>query len=164
MSRARKPLAGYLLLMKRVGYTRDVSQGGDWGSVVADVMARQAPQGLLGIHVNMPATVPPDIAKALSSGEPALAGLSPEEQAAYEQMHTLYTKGSGYALMMVTRPQTLGYSLADSPVGLAAWCYDKYADWTYSGGERERSLTRDELLYDITLDWLTHTGTSGARL
>ena len=81
------------VLMKRLGYTRYVSQGGDWGSVVADAMARQAPAGLLGIHVNMPATVPPDIAKALRSGEPAPAGLSPEEQAAYEHMDALYTKG-----------------------------------------------------------------------
>jgi pimeloyl-ACP methyl ester carboxylesterase len=152
------------VLMTRLGYTRYVSQGGDWGSVVADAMGRQAPAGLLGIHVNMPATVPPEIAKALSSGEPAPAGLSPEEQAAYEQMDALYKKGSGYALMMVTRPQTLGYSLADSPVGLAAWFYDKFADWTYSGGEPERSLTRDEMLDDITLYWLTNTGTSGARL
>jgi pimeloyl-ACP methyl ester carboxylesterase len=152
------------VLMTRLGYTRYVSQGGDWGSVVADAMGRQAPAGLLGIHVNMPATVPPEIAKALSSGEPAPAGLSPEEKAAYEQMDALYKKGSGYALMMVTRPQTLGYSLADSPVGLAAWFYDKFADWTYSGGEPERSLTRDEMLDDITLYWLTNTGTSGARL
>ena len=126
------------VLMKRLGYTRYVSQGGDWGSVVADVMARQAPAGLLGIHVNMPATVPPEIAKALQAGEPPPAGLTPEETAAYEHMDALYTKGSGYALMMVTRPQTLGYSLADSPVGLAAWFYDKFADWTYSGGEPEQ--------------------------
>ena len=127
-------------------------------------MARQAPAGLLGIHVNMPATVPPDVAKALSSGEPARAGLSPEEKAAYEQMDALYKKGSGNALMMVTRPQTLGYSLADSPVGLASWFYDKFADWTYSGGEPERALTRDEMLDDIALYRLTNTGTSGARL
>jgi pimeloyl-ACP methyl ester carboxylesterase len=152
------------VLMTRLGYTRYVSQGGDWGSVVADAMGRQAPAGLLGIHVNMPATVPPEIAKALSSGEPAPAGLSPEEQAAYEHMDALYTKGSGYALMMVTRPQTLGYSLADSPVGLAAWFYDKFADWTYSGGEPERSLTRDEMLDDITLYWLTNSATSSAQL
>src|SRR5829696_9918706 len=102
--------------------------------------------------------------KALSNGEPAPAGLPAEEQAAYEQMHALYTKGSGYALMMVTRPQTLGYALNDSPVGLAAWFYDKFADWTYSGGDPERSLTRDEMLDDITLYWLTGTATSGARL
>jgi pimeloyl-ACP methyl ester carboxylesterase len=151
-------------LMRRLGYTRYVSQGGDWGAVVSDVMARQAPPGLMSIHVNMPATVPPDIAKALQAGDPPPSGLTPEEQAAYEQMNALYTKDSGYALMMVTRPQTLGYSLADSPVGLAAWFYDKFADWTYSGGEPERSLTRDEMLDDITLYWLTNTGTSGARL
>ncbi len=141
-----------------------MSQGGDWGSVISDVMARQAPAGLLGIHVNMPATVPPEIAKALSCGEPAPAGLSPEEKAAYEQMDALYKKGSGYALMMVTRPQTLGYSLADSPVGLAAWFYDKFADWTYTGGQPEKELTRDEMLDDITLYWVTNTGTSSARL
>jgi pimeloyl-ACP methyl ester carboxylesterase len=151
-------------LMVRLGYTRYVSQGGDWGAVVSDAMARQAPAGLLGIHVNMPATVPPDIAKALQSGDPAPAGLSPEEKAAYEQMDALYKKGSGYALMMVTRPQTLGYSLADSPVGLAAWFYDKVADWTDTGGQPEKELTHDEMLDDITLYWLTNTGTSSARL
>ena len=133
-------------LMRRLGYTRYVSQGGDWGAVVADAMGRQAPSGLLGIHVNMPATVPPEIATALQAGDPPPSGLTPEEQAAYEHMDALYKKGSGYPLMMVTRPQTLGYSLADSPVGLAAWFYDKFADWTYSGGEPERSLTRDEML------------------
>jgi pimeloyl-ACP methyl ester carboxylesterase len=151
-------------LMRRLGYTRYVSQGGGWGAVVSNVMARQAPPGLLGIHVNMPATVPPDIAKALQAGDPPPSGLTPEEKAAYEQMHALYTKGSGYALMMVTRPQTLGYSLADSPAGLAAWFYDKFADWTYTGGQPEKVLTRDEMLDDITLYWLTNTGTSGARL
>jgi pimeloyl-ACP methyl ester carboxylesterase len=151
-------------LMWRLGYTRYVSQGGDWGSVVADAMARQAPAGLLGIHVNMPATVPPEIAKALQAGEPAPAGLSEKEKAAYEQLHALYTKGSGYAIMMVTRPQTIGYSLADSPGGLAAWFYDKFADWTYSGGDPERSLTKEEMLDDITLYWLTNTEISSARL
>ena len=119
---------------------------------------------LQGIHVNMPATVPPEIAKALQAGDPPPSGLTPEEKAAYEQMNALYTKGSGYALMMVTRPQTLGYSLADSPVGLAAWFYDKFADWTYTGGHPEKELRRDEMLDDITLYWLTNTGTSGARL
>ena len=151
-------------LMKRLGYTHYVSQGGDWGAVVSDVMARQAPPGLLGIHVNMPATVPPDIAKVLASGGPAPSGLSPEEKVAFDGMDALYKKGSGYALMMVTRPQTLGYSLADSPVGLAAWFYDKFADWTYTDGHPERELTRDEMLDDITLYWLTNTGTSSARL
>jgi hypothetical protein len=150
--------------LRRLGYTRYVSQGGDWGAVVSDVMARQAPPGLLGIHVNMPATVPSDIAQALQAGDPPPAGLTPEEKTAYEQMHALYTKGSGYALMMVTCPQTLGYSLADSPAGLAAWFYDKFADWTDTGGQPEKVLTRDEMLDDITLYWLTNTGTSGARL
>jgi pimeloyl-ACP methyl ester carboxylesterase len=151
-------------LMRRLGYEHYVSQGGDWGAVVSDKLAAQAPAGLLGIHVNMPATVPPEIAKALLLGGPPPAGLSPEEKRAYEGMDALYKTGSGYGLMMVTRPQTLGYSLADSPVGLAAWFYDKFANWTYSGGDPERSLTRDEMLDDITLYWLTHTGTSGARL
>jgi pimeloyl-ACP methyl ester carboxylesterase len=151
-------------LMRRLGYQQYVSQGGDWGAVVSDVLAAQAPTGLLGIHVNMPATVPPEIAEALLQGGPPPAGLSEDEQIAYQGMDALYKQGSGYALMMVTRPQTLGYSLADSPVGLAAWFYDKFADWTYSGGEPERSLSRDEMLDDITLYWLTKTATSGARL
>jgi pimeloyl-ACP methyl ester carboxylesterase len=151
-------------LMGRLGYKRYVAQGGDWGSVIADKMALQAPPGLLGIHVNMPATVPPEIANVLASGGPAPAGLSPEEKVAFDGMDALYKKGSGYALMMVTRPQTLGYSLADSPVGLASWFYDKFADWTHSGGEPEKALTRDEMLDDITLYWLTNTGTSSAQL
>jgi pimeloyl-ACP methyl ester carboxylesterase len=151
-------------LMRRLGYKSYVSQGGDWGAVISDVMARQAPPGLLGIHVNMPATVPPEIAKVLASGGPAPAGLSPEEKVAFDGLDALYKKGSGYGLMMVTRPETLGYSLADSPVGLAAWFYDKFADWTYSGGEPEKALTRDEMLDDITLYWLTNTGTSSAQL
>src|SRR5262249_46786088 len=152
------------VLMKRLGYTSYVAQGGDWGAVVADVLAARAPEGLLGIHVNMPATVPPDIAKALTNGEPAPAGLSADEVVAYAEMDALYRKGSGYAGIMVTRPQTLGYGLADSPVGLAAWFYDKFADWTYSGGDPERALTKDEMLDDITLYWLTNTATSAARL
>jgi pimeloyl-ACP methyl ester carboxylesterase len=151
-------------LMGRLGYKHYVAQGGDWGSVIADKLARQAPPGLLGIHVNMPATVPPEIANVLASGGPAPAGLSPEEKVAFDGMDALYKKGSGYALMMVTRPQTLGYSLADSPVGLASWFYDKFADWTHSGGEPEKALTRDEMLDDITLYWLTNTGTSSAQL
>lgn len=154
----------WAVLMERLGYKRYVSQGGDWGSVISDRMARQAPAGLIGIHVNMPASVPPEIAKALQNGEPAPAGLSAKEKAAYAQINDLYTKGAGYAGAMVTRPQTLGYSLSDSPVGLAAWFYDKFADWTYSGGDPERSLSKDEMLDDITLYWLTNTGTSSARL
>jgi pimeloyl-ACP methyl ester carboxylesterase len=152
------------VLMKRLGYQHYVAQGGDWGSVVADVMAAQRPAGLLGIHVNMPATIPPNVADALGRGGPAPAGLTAEEKAAFEQMDAFYKKGGAYGAMMVTRPQTIGYSLADSPVGLAAWFYDKFAAWTYSGGDPEKVLTRDEILDDITLYWLTNTGASGARL
>jgi pimeloyl-ACP methyl ester carboxylesterase len=132
--------------------------------VVSDVLADYAPEELLGIHVNMPATVPPEVARALANGEPTPEGLSEREKVAYAGMDALYQKGSGYAGIMVTRPQTLGYSLADSPVGLAAWFYDNFADWTYSGGDPERSLTKDEMLDDITLYWLTNTETSAARL
>jgi pimeloyl-ACP methyl ester carboxylesterase len=152
------------VLMKRLGYSNYVAQGGDWGSVVVDAMARQKPAGLVGIHLNMPATIPAEIAKALNSGAPAPAGLSDKEKAAYKSLTYLYTKGAGYAGIMVTRPQTLGYSLSDSPVGLAAFFLDKFNDWTYSAGNAQKVLTKDELLDDITLYWLTNTGTSGARL
>ncbi|HMG10604.1 MAG TPA: epoxide hydrolase, partial [Mucilaginibacter sp.] len=152
------------VLVKRLGYTHYVSQGGDWGSVVADAMARQKPAGLLGIHVNMPATVPAEIAKALNSGAPAPEGLSDKEKAAYKSLNYLYTRGAGYAGIMVTRPQTMGYSLADSPVGLASFFLDKFNDWTYSGGNAEKALTKDEILDDITLYWLTNTGASSAQL
>jgi pimeloyl-ACP methyl ester carboxylesterase len=152
------------VLMKRLGYQHYVAQGGDWGSVVADVMAAQKPAGLLGIHVNMPATIPPNVAEALNRGGPAPAGLAPDEKAAFDQMDAFYKKGGAYGAMMVTRPQTIGYSLTDSPVGLAAWFYDKFAAWTYSGGDPQKVLTRDEILDDISLYWLTNTQTSGARL
>lgn len=152
------------VLMKRLGYTHYVSQGGDWGSVIADAMAVQAPQGLLGIHLNMPATVPADIAKALQDGSPAPAGLSVKEKAAFNSLNKLYTRGAGYAGMMVTRPQTLGYGLTDSPVGLASFFLDKFNDWTYSGGNAEKSLTRDEILDDISLYWFTNTANSSASL
>jgi pimeloyl-ACP methyl ester carboxylesterase len=151
-------------LMERLGYQRYVSQGGDWGSVVSDVMARQAPAGLLGIHVDMPATVPAGVAKALNDGDSAPADLSDKEKAAFEQLDTFYKKNTGYSAMMVTRPQTVGYGLSDSPIGLAAWMYDKFAQWTYSGGEPERVLTKDEMLDDITLYWVTNTAISSARL
>jgi pimeloyl-ACP methyl ester carboxylesterase len=152
------------VLMKRLGYSRYVSQGGDWGSVIADAMGRQAPEGLLGIHVNMPATVPADVARALQNGEPAPAGLSVKEKAAFESLNKLYTKGGGYAGMMVTRPQTLAYSLSDSPVGLASFFLDKFNDWTYTGGDAGKVLTKDEMLDDITLYWLTNTAGSSAQL
>lgn len=152
------------VLMKRLGYKRYVAQGGDWGSVVADKMARQAPAGLLGIHVNMPATVPADVAKAMSAGEPAPADLSKVEKAAYDSLSTFFSKNGAYGSMMTTRPQTVGYGLSDSPAGLAAWMYDKFAQWTYSGGDPERSLTKDEMLDDITLYWLTNSAISSAQL
>jgi pimeloyl-ACP methyl ester carboxylesterase len=152
------------VLMKRLGYSQYVSQGGDWGSVIASAMARQAPSGLLGIHVNMPATVPPDVARALNNGEPAPAGLTDVELAAFNSLNDLYRKGGGYAAMMVTRPQTVGYALADSPVGQAAWIYDKFAAWTFTGGEPERVLSKDDMLDDITLYWLTNSATSSAQL
>ncbi len=151
-------------LMGRLGYERYVSQGGDWGSVVSDVMARQAPKGLIGIHVNMPATVPPDVARALADGDAAPAGLSVAEQAAFDQLNKFYKLGCGYSAMMVTRPQTVGYGLTDSPVGLAAWIYDKFAAWTYTGGDPERELSKDDMLDDITLYWVTNTAVSSARL
>jgi pimeloyl-ACP methyl ester carboxylesterase len=154
----------WAVLMERLGYKRYVSQGGDWGSVISDVMARQAPPGLLGIHVNMPATVPPEVAKALNNGDPAPAGLSDKERAAFESLATFYKKDCGYSAMMVTRPQTVGYGLADSPAGQAAWMYDKFASWTYSGGEPERVLTQDEMLDDISLYWFTNSATSSAQL
>jgi pimeloyl-ACP methyl ester carboxylesterase len=152
------------ILMKRLGYNRYVAQGGDWGAVIANALGRQAPVGLLGIHVNMPATVPEDVVIALQIGAPAPAGLPKNEQAAFAALRKLYTNDSGYAAMMATHPQTLGYALADSPVGLAAFFLDKFNQWTYSDRHAERSLTKDEMLDDITLYWLTNTATSAAQL
>jgi pimeloyl-ACP methyl ester carboxylesterase len=151
-------------LMGRLGYKRYVSQGGDWGAIVSHAMGRQAPVGLLGIHVNMPAVVPKSVAKALSNSDPVPSGLSDAEKAAFASLDAFYKKGTGYSAMMMTRPQTLGYGLAGSPAGQAAWIYDKFAAWTHSGGEPERALTRDEMLDDITLYWLTNSATSSAQL
>ena len=150
-------------LMRRLGYARYVSQGGDHGSVVSDAMARQGVPGLIGIHVNMPATVPREIATALQIGDPAPPGLSSKEQAAFAQLEAFYRTGSAYAALMTTRPQTHGYALADSPAGLAAWFYEKFAAWTYPGGKPERGITIDEMLDDISLYWFTDTATSAAR-
>ena len=145
-------------LMKRLGYTRYVAQGGDWGSPVSSAMARQAPAGLLGIHINLPATIPPEVVAVLAAGGPAPAGLSGKERAAFDSLDTFYKKYRAYGAMMGTRPQTIGYALTDSPVGLAAWIYD------YNNGEPERLLNRDDVLDDVTLYWLTNTATSAARL
>lgn len=152
------------VLMTRLGYEHYVSQGGDWGSVVADKMARQNLKGLLGIHVNMPATVPADAAKAMAAGDPAPAGFTPVEKEAYDSLSTFFAKNGAYGSMMTTRPQTVGYGLSDSPAGLAAWMFDKFNQWTYSGGDAERSLTKDEMLDDITLYWLTNSAISSAQL
>jgi len=150
-------------LMQRLGYTRYVSQGGDWGAIISEVMALQAPPGLLGIHINMPGTVPPSVLRLIRNGDPVPSSFSDAEQVAFAGVNAFYNKGFGYAEMMNTRPQTIGYGLSDSPVGLAAFFYDKFAAWTDSGGEPERVLTRDEMLDDITLYWLTNTGTSSSR-
>jgi pimeloyl-ACP methyl ester carboxylesterase len=145
----------WAVLMQRLGYERYVSQGGDCGSVISHRMALQNVSGLVGIHVNMPGTVPKEIAAILASGGPAPEGLSDDERKAFDALDTFYKDSSGYAAMMVTRPETIGYSLVDSPVGLAAWIYEKFAQWTYSGGQPERVLTKDEMLDDISLYWLT---------
>jgi pimeloyl-ACP methyl ester carboxylesterase len=145
-------------LMKRLGYARYIAQGGDWGSPVSSAMARQAPAGLLGIHINLPATVPVDVAAVLAGGGSAPAGLSDKERAAFDSLDIFYKKSRAYAAIMGTRPQMIGYALTDSPVGLAAFMYD------YNNGEPERLLNRDDMLDDITLYWLTNSATSAARL
>src|SRR5215216_3404549 len=159
-------------LMKRLGYTRYVAQGGDWGAFVVDQMGLQAPAGLVAIHTNMPATVPADVDKALGIGAPAPAALSAEEKRAYDQLASTF-KQVNYARIMGSRPQTL-YGLADSPVFLAAWLLDhndadgQPAAAVVAGLQRTSSatgeLTRDEILDNITLYWLTNSGVSSSRL
>ena len=151
------------VLMKRLGYSNYVSQGGDHGSVISDALARQAPKGLLGIHLNMPATIPANLVKPINSGDPAPAGLSKPEAEAFQSLSTFFGRNAAYGALMVTRPQTIGYSLSDSPAGLAAWMYEKFGQWSDSDGVPERVLSRDEMLNDITLYWLTNTGASSSR-
>ncbi len=145
-------------LMKRLGYTRYVAQGGDWGAGIANDMARQAPVGLLAIHSNLPAAVPAEVGKALGSGGPPPAGSSEQEQKVFGVLKTFVTKQFAYAGLMATRPQTIAYSLMDSPAGLAAWIYD------YHDGEAERLLPIEDVLDNITLYWLTNSAASAARI
>jgi len=154
-------------LMKRLGYTRYVAQGGDWGNAVTEQMALLKPPGLIGIHTNMPATVPDEINQAALADAPAPAGFSADERHAYDQLATFYKHGLGYANEMANRPQTL-YGIADSPVGLAAWMLDHDARSmaliarVFDG--QSEGLTRDDVLDNVTLYWLTNTAVSSARL
>ena len=145
-------------LMNRLGYTRYVAHGGDWGSPISSAMARQGEAELQGLHINLPATVPGDIAKLLAAGDPAPAELSEKERVAFNSLETFYKKYRAYAAVMGTRPQTIGYTLSDSPVGLAAWMFD------YNNGEPQRLIAKDDMLANITLHWLTNSGSSSGRL
>jgi pimeloyl-ACP methyl ester carboxylesterase len=152
-------------LMKRLGYQHYVAQGGDWGSPVSSAMARLAPPGLIGIHINLPAVVPPEIVAALAAGGPAPAGLTEKERAAFDTLASAAKMGNrSYAAMMGTRPQTIGYAISDSPAGLAAWMlgHPGFSNWTYSSDDPEKS--RDELLDDVTLYWLTNSAASSGRI
>jgi pimeloyl-ACP methyl ester carboxylesterase len=157
----------WIALMNRLGYTRFAAQGGDWGDPVTEQIALQAPSQVVGIHSNMPAAVPPEIARALQAGGPPPAGLSAEEKQAYEQLDFFYKKGLAYAQQMGNRPQTL-YAIEDSPVGLAAWILDhdarSYALIARVFDGQTEGLTRDDVLDNVTLYWLTNTAVSSARL
>jgi len=157
----------WVVLMKRLGYTQFVAQGGDWGDAITEQMALLGAPELLGIHTNMAATVPADIAKALQAGGPPPSGLSTDERHAYKQLDFFYKNGVGYALEMKNRPQTL-YGIADSPIGLAAWILDhdarSYELMARVFDGKAEGLTRDDVLDNITLYWLTRTAISSARL
>jgi pimeloyl-ACP methyl ester carboxylesterase len=157
----------WIVLMKRLGYTKFVAQGGDWGALITDLIGVEAPPELLGIHTNMPGAVPPDIDKAAFGGAPAPSGLSAEEKSAYDQLAFFYRQGLGYALEMKNRPQSI-YGVADSPIALAAWMIDhdasSYALIARVFDGKSEGLTRDDILDNITLYWLTNTGVSSGRL
>jgi pimeloyl-ACP methyl ester carboxylesterase len=154
------------VLMKRLGYTRYVAQGGDWGAGIVQAMGRQAPPGLLGIHTNLPATVPPDVAAALAGDGPAPAGLSEQERAVFDALRmSRQNMNLAYVTMMGARPQAVAYSMTDSPAGLAGWMlvHPGFAQWTY-GKDPTQSPTRDEVLDNFTLYWLTNSAASSARI
>ena len=157
----------WIVLMKRLGYTRYAAQGGDWGSLVTDLMGVEAPTELVGIHTNMAGAVPAEVGKSLQYNEQPPSGLTPEEKAAWDQLSYFFTHGLGYALEMGNRPQTL-YAIADSPVGLAAWMIDhdiasyKLIARVFDGAQE--GLTRDDILDNVTLYWLTNTAVSSGRL
>jgi pimeloyl-ACP methyl ester carboxylesterase len=157
----------WIVLMKRLGYTHFVAQGGDWGNAVTEQMALLAPPELIGIHTNMPATVPSNIAKALDLGHARPSGLSADEERAWNQLDFFYKHGLGYAQEMMNRPQTL-YGIEDSPIGLAAWMLDhdasSYALIARVFDGQSQGLTQDDILDNITLYWLTNTAISSARL
>jgi pimeloyl-ACP methyl ester carboxylesterase len=157
----------WVTLMKRLGYTKFVAQGGDWGAVIVDMMGLQAPEELLGIHTNMPGIFPADVDAAAFSGAPAPAGLSDDEKIAYERLQFVYQKGIAYGFQMGLRPQTL-YGIADSPIGLAAYFLDhdkrSYELIARVFDGQSEGLTRDDILDNITITWLTNTALSGGRL
>ncbi len=157
----------WVVLMKRLGYERYVAQGGDWGNAVTEQMALLKPEGLLGIHTNMPATVPPNVSKALASGGPKPAGLSAEEDRAFDILKHFFATGVGYANEMANRPQTL-YAIEDSPVGLAAWMLDhdvaSYELIARAFAGNPGGVSRDDVLDNVTHYWLTKSGISSARL
>jgi pimeloyl-ACP methyl ester carboxylesterase len=159
--------SAWTVLMKRLGYTKFVAQGGDWGAIITELMGMQAPPELLGIHTNMPNVIPLDIDKLAFSGAPAPTNLSTDERLAYERLSFVYAKGIGYGFQMGLRPQTL-YGIADSPVGLAAYFLDhdarSYEMIARVFAGKSEGLTRDDVLDNITLAWLTDTALSGARL
>ncbi|WP_037078179.1 epoxide hydrolase family protein [Rhizobium sp. CCGE 510] len=159
--------AAWDVLMKRLDYISYVAQGGDWGAIISDALGRQAPDGLLAIHVNRverATTFPSDAAQALKNGGPAPDSLSADEKVVFDEARDFLNNGFGYAALMSTRPETVGYGIADSPVGLAAWLYDKIADWVFTRGDPEQALGKDAILDNITLYWLTNTGTSSGRI
>jgi pimeloyl-ACP methyl ester carboxylesterase len=156
----------WAVLMKRLGYTRYVAQGGDWGAGIVNAMARQAPEGLLGIHNNLPATLPGDVSMALGTGAAPPAGLSEQELTVFNDLTKFFKEGNfAYLKLMTARPQAIGYGITDSPAGLAAWLllHPGFALWTY-GDNPNQLPTKDDVLDDISLYWLSNTAASSARI